>query len=166
MVIFAHALELLQLVFHEEHNFITLADLLLAGGPRQIVFIGKLGTHSLKVPCCILLNLHHLLLQQLLKIGLAFPDTHLVQAFKLQLLLLFGLTLLINLSLMVLEQSGHFSLHLQRRLFALLPSHCLFCFQALVVHLSDDRFIRFYLLLVLFAFGLEPSLCLLLRVLQ
>jgi len=67
---------------------------------------------------------------------------------------------------MVLEQSGHFSLHLQRGLLALLPSHCLFRSQALVVHLGDDRLVRFNLLLVLLPFGLEPSLCLLLRVLQ
>ena len=62
MVIFAHALELLQLVFHEEHDLVALADLLLTGGPRQIVFICKLGPHSLEVPCCVLLHLHHLLL--------------------------------------------------------------------------------------------------------
>lgn len=63
VVVLAHAFELFQLVLHQHHDFVTLADFLLAGSTWKIVFISQLCPHALEIPACILFHLLHFLLQ-------------------------------------------------------------------------------------------------------
>jgi hypothetical protein len=75
VIILTHTFKLLQLVLHQHHDLITLADLLLAGCTWEVVFISQLGPHALEVPACILLYLLHLLLEQFLEVSLTLSQS-------------------------------------------------------------------------------------------